>query len=395
MSGWQTTTANVKPWLNAIANGPLLIKEGHWRVDIAIKNLQHLGMSAQLSQLIIPQHLREGDTIALVSSSWGGPGTFPWKYEKGKKQLEQAFGVKTRAMPFALATADLVEKSPQKRAEDLMNAFKDPNVKGIISTIGGDDSIRMLPYIDFDVIRNNPKVYLGYSDSTVSHFICLKAGIRSYYGPSLMAGFAENGGLFDYMEASVRQVLFSSETIGQLDANTKGWVVEQHPWNDPDLVDTPRKLKPALPYRWMQGRGCVSGRLIGGCIETMEHIKATDLWPKASFWKDSILFFETSEDTPSAEMVATWLDDYAAQGILQNANGILVGRPGGIHSDERFWTEQEDAFLRILHKYNLSIPLVTRVDIGHTDPQMVVPYGALLEIDCEQRTLTIPEAGCV
>lgn len=73
-----------------------------------------------------------------------------------------------------------------------MNAFENPEIKAIVSTIGGEEGIRILPYVDFNVIRNNPKVFLGYSDSTVIHFICQKAGINSFYGPSIMAGFAEN-----------------------------------------------------------------------------------------------------------------------------------------------------------------------------------------------------------
>jgi muramoyltetrapeptide carboxypeptidase LdcA involved in peptidoglycan recycling len=72
-----------------------------------------------------------------------------------------------------------------------MEAFADPSIKAVISNIGGDDSIRMLKYIDLDVIRNNPKIFLGFSDSTVTHFICLKAGLSSFYGTSLLVGFAE------------------------------------------------------------------------------------------------------------------------------------------------------------------------------------------------------------
>lgn len=76
---------------------------------------------------------------------------------------------------------------------------------------GDNDSIRMLPSIDLDVIKNDPKVFMGYSDSTICHCACFRAGLVSYYGPAIMAGFAENRGLFPYMERSVRQTLFASE----------------------------------------------------------------------------------------------------------------------------------------------------------------------------------------
>ena len=67
-----------------------------------------------------------------------------------------------------------------------MNAFKDKSIKGVINAIGGDDTIRLLPYIDFDVIKNNPKIFMGFSDTTVNHFMMYKAGLVSYYGGSFM-----------------------------------------------------------------------------------------------------------------------------------------------------------------------------------------------------------------
>lgn len=196
-----------------------------------------------LKQLKIPNRLKSGDTVAIVASSWGGPSSFPAKFEYGVKMLEDVFNLKVILMPFVKSSAEDVYKNPQKRAEDLINAFKDPNVKAIISAIGGDDSIRMLPYIDFDVIRDNPKIYMGYSDSTISHFICLKAGLRSYYGPSIMAGFSENGGLISFMENSVKKTLFTNKIIGKLE-NKDGFVLKQHSWGKNELLDVKRDLLP-------------------------------------------------------------------------------------------------------------------------------------------------------
>ena len=78
--------------------------------------------------------------------------------------------------------------------------FRGSSIKGIIASIGGDDAIRLIPHIDLNVIADNPKVFLGYSDPTVLHFGCLKAGLGSFYGPTIMAGFAENGGMHAYAE---------------------------------------------------------------------------------------------------------------------------------------------------------------------------------------------------
>ncbi len=165
--------------------------------------------------MIKPHKLNPGDRIATVSLSWGGPGTYPYRYQAGVQQLQEEFGLQVVEMPNTLRDADWLARNPKARAEDWMQAFNDPSIKGIFSTIGGDESIRLLPFIDFDVIREHPKIFLGFSDTTISHLMCYKAGLVSFYGPSIMAGFAENCGMFPYMVQSLRKTLFSSEVIGE------------------------------------------------------------------------------------------------------------------------------------------------------------------------------------
>ena len=154
--------------------------------------------------MIKPRKLEPGDRVAAVSLSWGGPGAFPHRYRAGKEQFTREFGVEVIETPHALREPEWLARNPEARAADLMDAFLDPSIKGIISTIGGEESIRLLPYIHDDVIRANPKVFLGYSDTTVSHLACFRAGLVSFYGPAFMSGFAENGGMFPYMIDAVR-----------------------------------------------------------------------------------------------------------------------------------------------------------------------------------------------
>lgn len=157
--------------------------------------------------LIKPKMLKPGNKVATVSLSWGGAGDeeILWRYKQGKERLENVFGLKVVEMAHTLKGTDYVYNHPEKRAEDLMNAFLDESIKGIISCIGGNDSIRMLPYIDFNIIRENPKVFIGYSDTTISHFICLKAGLSSIYGPSVLMDFAENVKMPDYTISSIKK----------------------------------------------------------------------------------------------------------------------------------------------------------------------------------------------
>lgn len=124
-------------------------------------------------QMIRPSKLNRGDKVATISLSWGGAGEILHRYEIGKRQLQETFGVEVIETKNALKSSDWIYKNPQGRAEDLMEALEDTSVKAITSNIGGDDSIRTLPFIDFKTISLNPKIFIGYSDSTVTHFCFL------------------------------------------------------------------------------------------------------------------------------------------------------------------------------------------------------------------------------
>lgn len=161
--------------------------------------------------MIKPRALRPGDRVAAISLSTGWPSVYPPAYYDGKRQFEKLLGVQVIESRHALADSGWLADHPEARAADLME-LRDRSIHGIISTIGGDDSIRILPFLDLSVIRENPKIFIGYSDSTVTHFAFLRAGVTSFYRPSIMAGFDENGGLLPYTSESVRQALFGSST---------------------------------------------------------------------------------------------------------------------------------------------------------------------------------------
>jgi hypothetical protein len=141
-----------------------------------------LGGDVTEDDMIKARKLSPGDKVAAISLSWGGPGQFLHRYEAGKRQLQEEFGLEVVETRHALRDPKWLHRNPRARAEDLMEAFGDPAVSGVVSTIGGDDSIRLLPYLDPDVFRSNPKVFLGYSDTTVTHLALFKADLATFYG---------------------------------------------------------------------------------------------------------------------------------------------------------------------------------------------------------------------
>ncbi|PYE30643.1 muramoyltetrapeptide carboxypeptidase LdcA involved in peptidoglycan recycling [Rhizobium sp. PP-WC-1G-195] len=331
--------------------------------------------------------------MAAVSPSWGGPSVFPDRYKAGKRQFEEIFGVEIVEMPNTLAPADYLAQHPEARANDLLQAFADPSIAGVVATIGGDDSIRLLPYLNLNVLRQNPKVFIGFSDTTAIHFACLTAGFRSFYGPSIMAGFAENGGMHKFSIEAVTRALSATSPMGIVPANNEGWVGGSTDWGNPALQTERRPLQKADTPRILQGREKVTGHLLGGCAEVLEMVKGSPWWPPLEAWKDAVLFYETSEDAPEPQYIRYWLRNLAAQGILQVLNGILIARPDPAGRAE-YRENLEAAFMQSLAEAGLTdLPVVAGLDFGHTQPMLTLPYGALIEIDCSNARLTILDAG--
>lgn len=135
----------------------------------------------------------------------------------------------------------------------MIEAFADPSIKAVISAIGGDDSCRVLRYVDLGIIQQNPKIFLGFSDSTITHLLCWKAGLTSFYGTSLLVGFAENGGMLPYQIADLQRTLFSPTAVGEVLPNGAGWTSELLDWSDSALQDTPRALVPSVGWNFLQG----------------------------------------------------------------------------------------------------------------------------------------------
>ncbi len=293
-------------------------------------------------------------------------------------------------MPHTLAEPDYVYKHPEKRAEDLMAAFKDPSIKAIICCIGGNDSIRMLPYVDFDVIKANPKIFTGYSDNTVGHLMCLKAGLSSFYGVSVLNDFAENIAMSGYTQKWVDHTFFRDEPIGNIPVS-ETWTGERLEW-DRKNQNIGRTFKPNRGYELIQGKETAQGRLIGGCFDVLQFIKGTSLFPRLDQFNEAILFLETSEVQPAPWLLEDGLRNYGMMGILNRINGILFAKP----QEEFHYEEYKVTIKKVLAEFGLEeLPVLYNASFGHNEPKCLLPYGVLAEIDTGNRSFTILESGVV
>lgn len=344
--------------------------------------------------MIKPKKLNPGDTVALISLSSGiaGEDIFSHKVQIGKARLEKEFGLKVVIMPNAMRGIDYLDKNPQARASDLMMAFDDTNINAIITMIGGDDTVRLLPYIDFDTIRNNPKIFMGYSDTTVNHFMMYKAGLVSFYGPCVFAEFAENAAMHEYTKQYIRQVLFENNDNLSILPSPK-WTSEFLDWANPDNNQIPRKMTgDNKGYEVLQGRGIVQGTLLGGCVDVMPMIIGTELWPNKDQWENSILFLETSEEYPNPNSVKYLLRGLVAQGIIGKISGVIFGKP----KDEKYYDEYKDVLRQVIGKEagRKQLPILYNINFGHTAPICILPYGIKAEIDCAAGSFKLLESPC-
>lgn len=338
--------------------------------------------------MIVPEKLKKGDTVAIVSlsSGMGGDKEFIHRYLLGKQRLEEVFGLNVVTMPNALKGSEYLYKHPEARAKDLEDAFRDKNIKGIFTMIGGDDSIRIIPFINLDIIKENPKVFIGYSDTTVTNLLLYKMGITSYYGPALLSEIAENGSMHDYTKKHLEDTLFKNENI--IIESSKEWTNDRIDWTDSSKNNEFRKMtKEEHGYEVLQGSGTFEGRLLGGCLEVLNMVIGTDVWPDVQEWENKILFVETSEIKPSPEDVTYFLRHLVALGVINKINGIIIGKPKG----ETYYEEYKKAFLKVINEEAglKDLPIMYNVNFGHSAPMCTLPFGLNAIVDLDKKIITI------
>ncbi|MCS0790375.1 LD-carboxypeptidase [Cytobacillus firmus] len=248
--------------------------------------------------------------------------------------------------------------SIEERIEDLHDAFTDPNVKGILTVIGGYNANQLLNYIDFEVIKNNPKIFCGFSDITaLQGAIYKKTGLITYSGPHFSSFGVKHG--FEYtLDSFINAVTNDApyEILASSDWSDDPWYLDQED----------RHFIKNNGYTVIQ-EGDAEGRLIGGNLCTLNLLQGTEFMPSL---KDSILFIEDDEESHALTFdrdLQSLLHMPDAQGI----NGILIGR------FQKNSQVTEEALRKIIEskKELHGIPVIADVNFGHVQPFATIPIG--------------------
>ena len=329
--------------------------------------------------LIKPQKLKKGDTIAIISPSGGLAAIFPHRLDKAIKFLKSE-GYKVKEFPCTRKINGWESAPAKERAKDIMDAFIDPEINAIICSIGGNTVNKTLKYLDFEKIKENPKIFVGYSDISVLHYaLNKKCGIITFYGPCAMTQFGEYPKPLEYTLKYFNKALIEGK-IGEVNASEK-WTDEVLDWSQKKDLERARKLNENKGFEWLR-EGKAEGEIIGGCLPSICNLLGTEYWPDHN---NKILFIEIPEaqqfdkGEPLAEVDAL-LCNLEIVGIFKQIKGLIVGRPF------RYDNEEKEKFKEIIldntKEYNF--PILYGTDIGHTDLQMTIPLGTKIKLDSKQ-----------
>jgi muramoyltetrapeptide carboxypeptidase len=297
---------------------------------------------APAPSLLRPPPLSKGDTIGIVGPSYAPHGGW---LRRGVQAIEEA-GYKVILEPEIERFRRFQQDEDKKRAENLMAIWREPEVKAVICGTGGYGAMRILPYLDADLFRRNPKAFVGYSDITALHlWLMRRAGLRVFHGPTVddLAPAAGDPTLLS---------LLSALTTPRPDA-TLGRNIA-------------RAVRP----------GRAVGRLTGGNLSLVQQTIGT---PYEIDTRDAILFLEEIHDPMS--VCDERLLHLRAAGLLRHVRGIVFGQLSLDRSEE---DEFEDFLLDLVS--DLDVPILMDFPAGHEVPNLTLPLGTEMELVTDAAT---------
>ncbi|MHA3838840.1 S66 family peptidase [Mycoplasma sp. VS1572C] len=334
-------------------------------------------------------------TVGLVSLSSGALGEEFAKHELdlGIKRLNE-MGLDVKIMNNALKGIKYLDQNPEARAKDLIQAFQDKDVDLILCAIGGNDTYRLIPYLmENNVLANSlsNKLFLGFSDTTVNHFLLYKLGLKTFYGQAFLTDICElDTDMLPYSEKYFKE-LISTGKIKNIKPSDI-WYDERTDFS-PKALNTSRiSHKDTHGFELLQGNEKFKGEILGGCIESIysnfldktspayEISLKYNVFPSKEAWKNKILLLESAETKSSPEHYATMLQAIKDYGIFDEISGILVGKP----QNEAYYNEYKELLKEIVPS---SVPVLYNVNIGHALPKCIIPLGIEAEVDAKRQII--------
>lgn len=312
--------------------------------------------------MIIPSKLKLGDEIRVIAPS-RSMGIINDEIKKIADQNLSELGLKVTFGQHINEIDDFRSSSIESRIADLHDAFTDNNVRGILTVIGGYNSNQLLDYIDWNLIKNNPKVFCGYSDITaLNNAIYAKTGLVNYSGPHYST-FGQKK-YFDYTREYFRKCLMS-ETSFDIEPSP---IWTDDPWYKDQDNRHPIKNQGMIVIN----KGEAEGTILGSNLCTFNLLQGTEYFPKLD---GSILFLE-DDDESSADTFDRDLQSLINQPGFPKVKGLVIGR---FQKASKMTPELLKQIIKSKKPLD-NIPVIADADFGHTDPKFTFPIGGTVTI---------------
>jgi len=319
-------------------------------------------------KLILPPSLKKGDTVGLIT-----PGSSLFEaqrivIEATEKMNGLGFNVKLGKNIFK--KQGYMGGTIEERVSDIHDMFIDEEVKAIITIRGGYGSGQLLPYLDYQLIRNNPKILVGYSDITsLLVGIYQKAGLVTFHGPVAISTFT------DFTKKYFYDVLTSASPVGQID---------DAPY-DENLQSSSRILS--------LKDGKARGKLVGGNITLLQATLGT---PYEFDSDDAILFFEEVGEEPY--YLDRILNHFKLAGKFKNCKGVIFDKMPSVKPSSNgaaFYRNISVEEVLSMYFEEFDFPVCIGFSIGHIKNKPTLPIGVLAELDADTKKLSILESAVI
>jgi muramoyltetrapeptide carboxypeptidase LdcA involved in peptidoglycan recycling len=334
--------------------------------------------------LVRPPKARAGDKVAVLSPSFAAPGFAPKVHEQAMRRLTEVTGL----VPVEYPTTRRLGASAEDRAADVNAAFADPEIRAVLATIGGDDQITVIPHLDPDVVRADPKPFLGYSDNTNLLSWLWTHGVAGFYGGSTQVHLGPGPAVDPCHAAALRAALLTGERLEVVDPGESEDLGKD--WLDPAALTDYGDRQPTEPWTWAGPARPVTGRTWGGCIEVIQWLLTAGRFPTdPSVLDGGVLLVETSEEVIPAREMGWILRSLGERGMLAAVDAVLVARPPASSMEKHpspaecaaYRVQQRDTAVDVIGRYNPQAVVCVGVPFGHTRPQWVLPYGGDVTVD--------------
>ena len=347
------------------------------------------GFTDAVRKVLKPAKARRGDKVAVLSPSFAAPAVAPAVHEQAMHRVRELTGL----VPVEYPTTRSLGASAVERARDLNAAFADPEIRAVLATIGGDDQITVVPHLDGDAVRADPKPFLGYSDNTNLLNWLFTRGVSGFYGGSTQVHLGPGPAVDPVHAASLQAALLSGGRLEVVDPGESEDIGKD--WDDPRALTEYGDREATEPWSWAGPRRVLSGRTWGGCIDVLQWIlTAGRFGADPAVLAGGVLLLETSEELMPAREFGWILRSIGERGILGAVGAVIVARPPtsdfatrpSVRRRAELRAEQRDTAITVIGRYNPQAVVVVGVPFGHTRPQWILPYGGEITVDgVEQR----------